>query len=113
MEDGRDVVGDEEVSGCGGGGGRVVWALYVQEMMDYGLLLLRLFFLFFFFFFLFFPFADITTKGRELGGTLKSPIQGREFMWVLFFKKLLISATEKGECLDSSLSGYVQHQPNE
>ncbi len=29
VEDGRDVVGDAEVSRCVGGGGWVVWALYV------------------------------------------------------------------------------------
>ena len=32
LENGRDVVGDAEGAGCVGRGGRVVWALYVQEM---------------------------------------------------------------------------------
>ena len=32
LEDGCYVVGDEEVSGCVGGGRGVVWALYVQKV---------------------------------------------------------------------------------
>ena len=43
VEDGSHVEGDEEGAGCVGGGGGIVWALYVQKVRVLGFLVFLVF----------------------------------------------------------------------